>query len=55
MSKVLIGFLMIGAVTMAILAFLIVFLSGALLIFARGEKKAKQSVGALLEPKKSPN
>jgi hypothetical protein len=55
MSQVLIGFLMIGAVTMAILVFLIVVLSAALLIFARGEKKAKQSVGTLMEPKKSPN
>jgi len=55
MSQVLIGFLMIGAVTMAILVFLIVVLSAALLFFARGEKKAKQSVDALMEPKKSPN
>jgi len=55
MSNMLMGFLMIGAVTMAILAFLIVVLSAALLIFSRGEKKVKQSVGALMEPKKSPN
>ncbi len=55
MSKVLIGFLMLGAVTVAILVLLIVVLSAALLIFARGEKKVKQSVGTLMEPEKSPN
>ena len=55
MSNMLMGFLMIGAVTMAILVFLIIVLSVALLIFARGEKKVKQSVGTLMEPEKSPN
>ena len=55
MSNMLMGFLMLCAVTMAILVFLIVVLSAALLIFARGEKKAKQSVGTLMEPEKSPN
>jgi hypothetical protein len=55
MSNVLIGFLMIGAVTMAILVLLIVALSAALLIFARGEKKVKQPMGTLMEAKKSPN
>jgi hypothetical protein len=53
MSKVLIGFLMLSAVTMAILVFLIVILSTALLIFARGETKIKQSVGTLVEHKKA--
>ena len=55
MSKLLMGFLMLGSVTMMVLVLLILFLSAALLIFARGNKKTKESAKTVMEPETSTN
>ena len=53
MSSLLIGFLMLCSVTMMVLVLLIIFLSAALLVFARGEKKAEEKIETLMEAQKS--
>jgi len=53
MSSLLFGFLMLCSVTMMVLVLLIIFLSAALLIFARGEKKAVGKIKTFMEAEKS--
>ena len=55
MSNLLMGFLMVCSATMMVLVLLIIFLSAALLIFARGEKQVKESVKTVMEAEKSTN
>ena len=50
MTRLVIAFLLMFCVIMAILLFLIIVLSAALLVFSRGVKKVKQNVNPLMEP-----
>jgi len=52
MTRLVIAFLIFSCVMMAVLLFLILVLSAALLIFSRGGKKVKQGVNPLMEPEK---
>ena len=52
MTRLVIAFLIFSCVMVAVLLFLILVLSAALLIFSRGGKKVKQEVNPLIEPEK---
>ena len=53
MSNLMIAFLLFATLIMAIVVFLIIVLSTALLIFARGGKKVEPKIKPLMEPEKS--
>lgn len=53
MTSLLIGVLMVGSLITMVLVLLVLFLSAALLIFARGEKKVKKETKTFMEPEKS--
>lgn len=53
MSSLLFGFLMLCSVTMVVLVLLIGFLSAALLIFARAERKAEGKIKTFAEAEES--
>ena len=55
MSKLMIAFLLFITLAMAIVVFLIIVLSGALMIFAREDKKVAPKIKPFLEPEKSTN
>ena len=55
MSKLMIAFLLLITLTMAIVVLLIIALSGALMIFAREDKKVASKIKPFMEPEKSTN
>ena len=52
MARLVIAFLLVFCAIMAVLLFIIIVLSAALLIFSRGVKKVNQKVNPLMEPEK---
>ncbi len=53
MTKLVVALLVLSSMVMAMLLFLIVVFSAALLVFSKGAKRVEDKVGLLMKPEKS--